>query len=96
MGTSLFLSSVAESEVLSFPQYTHEELMEVIPFLEQNFTPISFDRTVARISAEIRRKTKIKFPDVAIAATALYTHTPLVTRNQRDFRHISGLQIISL
>ena len=92
--TPLFLSSVAESEILSFPQYTSKELAEVMLFLEQNFTPVPFDRTIARISAEIRRTTKIKFPDVAIAATAFYTNTAIVTRNQRDFKRIENNRIV--
>jgi predicted nucleic acid-binding protein len=37
-----------------------------------------------------------KFPDAAIAATALSTHTPLITRNQRDFKRIAGLRIVVL
>ena len=35
-------------------------------------------------------------PTVAIAATALFTHTPVVTRNQRDFKRVSNLRIVSL
>lgn len=65
-------------------------------FIEENFTSISLDQAVARIAAEIRRSTKVKFPDAAIAATALFTHTPLVTRNQRDFKHIPGLNVITI
>ena len=67
--TSLFLSSVAESEVLSFSQWTDKELFLTEQFLQENFTTIPFDRTLARFAAEIRRATKIKFPD-ARAETA--------------------------
>ncbi len=93
-GLLLLLPTVAESEVLSFPDWTSEELQSAERFLEENFTSIAFDRTVAKIAAEIRRQSKIKFPDAAIAATALFTHTPLVTRNQRDFKKIAGLDIV--
>ena len=64
--------------------------MEV--FLTENFFSVPFDRPLARIAAAIRHTAKIKFPDAAIAATALYTHTPLVTRNLRDFKNIPDLQ----
>ena len=90
----LFLSTVAETEVLSFTQWTREERFATERFLEENFTSIPFDRTLARIAAEIRRNVKIKFPDAAIAATAIFTRTPVVTRNARDFRKITHLPII--
>ena len=93
---SLFLSAVAETEVLSFVGMDADERRVTEQFLEANFTSVPFDRSVARIAADIRRSTKIKFPDAAIAATALFTHTPIVTRNHRDFKRIAGLQIVSI
>lgn len=95
-GRPLFLSTVAETEILSFSRWTHEEQITTERFLEENFASISFDRRIARIAAEIRRMKKLKFPDAAIAATALFTRTPLVTRNQRDFKNIKELRLISL
>ena len=95
-GKSLFLSSVVEAEVLAFSDWTIAEREATEQFLEENFTAIPFDRTLARISAEIRRSSKTKFPDAAIAATALFTRTPLVTRNVRDFKRIPGLQIVTM
>jgi len=71
----LFLSTVVETEVLSFSGWTHAEKAAAEQFLEENFTSISFDRSIARIAAKIRAEKKIKFPDAAIAATALATHT---------------------
>ena len=91
-GKPLFLSTVAETEVLSFSQWSDEERRTAEVFLAENFFSVPFDRTLARIAAAIRRTAKIKFPDAAIAATALYTHTPLVTRNLRDFKNIPDLQ----
>ena len=95
-GVPLFLSSVVEAEILSFADWTNEERGEVETFLEEHFVPIPFDRTVARLAATIRRTTRIKLPDAAIAATALFTGSSLVTRNIRDFRRISKLTIIDL
>lgn len=95
-GRSLIVATVAEAEVLSFSGWTTEECEDATRFLEEHFTSLPFDRAVARIAAEIRRKTKIKFPDAAIAATALFSHTPLVTRNVRDFKKVPSLEILSL
>ncbi|OGE79992.1 MAG: hypothetical protein A2660_02760 [Candidatus Doudnabacteria bacterium RIFCSPHIGHO2_01_FULL_45_18] len=95
-GLLLFLPTVAESEVLSFSNWTPEERKATEQFLEENFTSITFDRSIARIAAEIRRTVKIKFPDAAIAATALFTKTPLLTRNLHDFQNVPDLQILSI
>lgn len=95
-GKALFLSTVAETEILSFSGWTVKEQRDIEVFLEENFTSIPFDRTLARIAAEIRRQTKIKFPDAAIAATALITHSPLITRNIRDFKKIAELTTINI
>lgn len=95
-GRPLFLSTVAETEILSFSKWTSKERTATEQFLEENFTSLAFDRKLARIAAEIRRQRKIKFPDAAIAATALFTRTPLITRNQRDFRGIKELSLIAI
>lgn len=92
----LFLSAVAEAEVLSFPLWTPSEKAAVEKFLEEGFTPLAFDRTIARLAAAIRRDVNIKLPDAAIAATAIYTNTSLVTRNIRDFKKINGLSLLKI
>ncbi|MBI2459839.1 MAG: type II toxin-antitoxin system VapC family toxin [Parcubacteria group bacterium] len=96
LGLPLFLSTVVETEILSFPGMAQAELQNTEKFLEENFISITFDRALARIAAEIRRGTKIKFPDAAIAATALFTRTPLVTRNIKDFKRIPTVQILAI
>ncbi len=95
-GNVIFLSTVVETEVLSFSNMTREERCDIEKFLEENFTSIPFDRSVARIASDIRAKNKIKFPDAAIAATAIFTHSPLITRDQKHFRRVSGLQILTI
>ncbi len=96
LGHPLFLSTVVESEVLSFPNWSAEEREITGLFLEENFASIPFDRAIARIAAQLRAKTKIKFPDAAIVATALSMHTPLVTRNTRDFKAIPNLELVTI
>lgn len=87
----LFLSTIAETEILSFAKFTPQELRTTEQFLDENFVTIPFDRTVARIAAEIRRKIKIKTPDAAIAATAIFTDSILLTRNVKDFQKVPNL-----
>ncbi|KKU81223.1 MAG: hypothetical protein UY07_C0023G0007 [Parcubacteria group bacterium GW2011_GWA1_47_8] len=92
----LLLPTVVEAEVLSFSLWTKEERLATEFFLEENFTSISFDRSIAKIAAKIRRETKLKFPDAAIAATALFTDTPLITHNLRDFKKVHGLSLLKI
>lgn len=82
-GKLLLLPSIVEAEVLSFSGWSGDERVVTELFLGENFTSIPFDRAIAKIAAEIRCETKLKFPDAAIAATALFTNTPLITRNIR-------------
>jgi len=93
---TLYLPTVAETEILSLSRLTPIERREIEALIEENFTSVPYNRIVARIAADIRRTTKIKLPDAAIAATALYTHTPIVTRNVQDFRRILNLEVIDI
>lgn len=92
----LFLPSVVEVELLSFAGWEPAQLRTVEIFLEDSFFLIPLDRTIARIAARIRQQHRIKTPDAVIAATALFTHTPLVTKNTKDFKRIAELQIIEI
>lgn len=94
-GTPLFLPAAVEAEFLSFPTWTNEQRQEMEKFLEENFLFVPLDRSIARLAASIRIKTKIKFADASIAATAIFTNTPLATRNTRDFKNVSGLELFS-
>ena len=92
----LFLSTIAEAEVLGYPEYTPQERDRTARFIENNFVPVLCDRGIAYRAAVLRATITIKLPDALIAATALLTGTPLVTQNIKDFRHVPGLEIVSL
>ena len=92
----LLLPAAVEGEFLSFANWTREKGVNMERFLEENFLFIPLDRPITRLAASIRTKTTIAFPDATIAATALFTHTPLLTRNVRDFKRIESLQIVTL
>jgi predicted nucleic acid-binding protein len=57
------------------------------------FQELGVDRAVAERAGRLRRARNIRVPDALIAATALEHGLTLVTRNQRDFSAVSGLQI---
>ena len=95
-GVSLILPATVEAEFLSFPLWTFDQRRTMERFLEENFVFVSLDRPIARLAARIRIHSKIQFADATIAATALFTNTPLATRNIRDFKNVPGLQLVTL
>ena len=50
---------------------------------------------ILRRAAALRRERRMKLGDSIIGATALVIGANLVTRNEGDFKHIPGLQIIN-
>ena len=95
-GRPLLLSTIAEAEVLGFRGFTHEERERTGRFIAENFVSVACDRFIAHQAAILRGTIKIALPDAIIAATALATGTPLITRNVRDFKSVGGLEIIRL
>lgn len=92
-GGTLYLSSIVEAELLSFSSATEKEAEKMERFLQENFIFIPFERQIARLTGKLRRDKKMKLADAAIAATALYLGTPLITRNKKDFQ-VKGLALI--
>lgn len=95
-GIPLFLPAAVEAEFLSFSKWSLEQRRMMERFLEENFIFIPLDRPLIRLAAGFRAKTNIKFADATIAATALFTNTPLATRNVRDFKNIATLTLLPL
>lgn len=88
----LYLSTIVEIELFSFPDLSDSET-ETIESLLDSATIISVDSQIARIAGSIRRSYKLNLADSAIAATALFTNTTLVTRNINDFKKIPNLRL---
>ena len=95
-GKPLFLSAVAEAEVFGFPGFSSEERERIARFMAEQFISMICDRNIAYQAGVLRGTINIKLPDALIAATALVTGTPLVTRNVKDFKNVSGLEVVSL
>jgi len=95
-GKLLYLPATVEIELLSFAGWTPAEVTAVEQFLSKGFVFMPIDRQLAQMTAHIRRTVKIKTPDATIAATAISTDTPLLTRNTRDFKNIPGLSLMSI
>jgi hypothetical protein len=91
---TLFISAVTYAEVLALPAAGTADLAIMQMFLD-SFVLIPLDRTIAEETAAIRRRHKLKFPDAAILATALYTKSILVTRDKR-LHKIAGVTALTV
>jgi predicted nucleic acid-binding protein len=56
---------------------------------------IEIDSSIKSIAIEIRKTSKIKLPDAIIAATAIKHNLTLLTRNEKDFVGIIGLELFN-
>ena len=92
--TALLVSSIAITEVLSYPALASDEIADAKSFLS-GFISIPFDDALAEVAALVRRMYRVELPDAAIAATALNRNLPLVTRD-RQFKKIKELAVIDL
>lgn len=83
---------MSELELLSLPSLRHDEFVNIGRFTHRLIS-VPVDSRVARIASTIRRRTHIKSPDAAIAATAMLTGSTLITRNVKDFECIPNLSL---
>lgn len=91
----LFLPTIAVVEFFSFPALT-PEAERVFTSLLPHFHIVPLDYPLSLTAARLRRDSTLKLGDSVIAATALMTHSPLVTRNLRDFKKVHELEIFSI
>ena len=92
----IYISTLTELELFSHAALTEEEEMRLEAFLEAvHILPLTSQ--IARIAGDLRRAhAGLKAFDSGIAATALFTHSQLITRNIRDFHDIDGLSLLAI
>lgn len=88
--TSVYISSITEVELFSFPSITSQEGQRIEKFLSI-VSIIPLNSQLARIAGAIRKTYHLKIADSIIAATAMFTGSTLVTRNVKDFNKIPNL-----
>lgn len=87
-------SLISRVEALGFYRITAEERAR----LDKVFTWVEVlpvDDAVAEAAILLRRVRRMKLGDALIAATALLYDLPLVTRNEADFKHVTGLRVVN-
>jgi hypothetical protein len=74
------------------------ELRTVEHFL-QRFQTIKLNETISDVAVDLLRRYRLShgllIADALIAATAMSLDKPLVTKNQRDYRFITGLRLLA-
>jgi tRNA(fMet)-specific endonuclease VapC len=86
----LTIQELYEGKSTSQPEKESQLLLTLAPLKVH-----SYSYQVAKLAGEIARdsKTPMQFVDAAIAATAVYNNSTLATLNQKDFLHISNLDL---
>src|SRR5690606_8941946 len=90
----IFISVITEIEMLCWKSQIEQDLIVIRNFIKDNQV-IELDSEIKYKTAEIRRNNKIKLPDAIIAATALTNNLILITRNNKDFETIPGVQLVN-
>lgn len=91
-GDKVIISTIAVAEILSYPHIDEFLITRTREWLT-GIAIVSFDIQIAEHAAKIRRQTKMKLTDSAIAATAL-THGALLATRDQQFKKVSGLTIL--
>ena len=89
---SFNISIITKIKFLGWEKHTEtgfEKAREFVGFAKV----IPLTNEITNLSIDIRRKCKIKLPDVVIAATALHKNLILVTRNEDDFKDVEMLEV---
>jgi predicted nucleic acid-binding protein len=73
------------------------ELRALVQFLRR-FAVLSINEEISRAAVDLLTRYRLShgllIADALIAATALYGDQPLISKNQRDYRFITGLQLL--
>ena len=93
----LYVSTVTELELFSLSTLTLEDETRIEEVLSTTVRIIPLISSIARIAGDLRRLyPRLRMADSAIAATALFTNSTLITRNVRDFQRIDGLPLLAV
>jgi predicted nucleic acid-binding protein len=95
-GGQLAVSAMTQMELLVGCQ-NNRALAQTSAFL-QRFTILPIDHAISDVTVTLLTKYTLshglKTPDALIAATALHHALPLLSKNQRDYRFITGLNLL--
>jgi len=87
------ISVITKIEVLGYK--TTEEANQLLTGFVDDSVVLGLSDDIVEQTIEIRKENKIKTPDAIIAATALANSLIIITRNEKDFDKIDGLEVVN-
>ena len=88
------ISVITEMELLCWKTAAENDIVVLHGFTSDALV-FELEQIIKLKTIELRRAHTIKLPDAIIAATALVYDLTLLTRNEKDFRHIPNLQLLN-
>jgi predicted nucleic acid-binding protein len=88
------LSVISKIEVLGFPFPSILQEQQAAKFVK-SLRIYHLTEDVVEKTIEIRKSIKPKIADAIIAATAILHGFTLISRNEKDFKHLHGLNFIN-
>jgi predicted nucleic acid-binding protein len=87
------LSIITKIEVLGFNEVPNK--LFLLKQLLDLANMLFIEDSIANKSIELRKEHKLKLGDAIIGATAMINNSILVTRNEKDFIKIKGIQLLN-
>ena len=91
---SYSLSVITKIELLGFTFSDANKISETQNFIDDGALIGLTDEVVTK-TIELRQTFKIRLPDAIIAATAMVFDLTLISRNDKDFKSITGLKYLN-
>ncbi len=88
------ISVISKIEVLGFPFPSVLQEQKAVKFVH-SLPILHLTEDVVEKSIELRKSNKPKIADAIIAATAILLDLTLISRNEKDFKNIPGLNFIN-
>lgn len=88
------ISVITRMELLSWPGADEIQTLILETYIIDSIV-YPLEEPIIVKAIEIRRMHKTKLPDAIIAATALLYELTIISRNTKDFKNISGLEVIN-
>lgn len=89
---SFHISTISKIEVLGWHRVPEQEHLRIKQFLDCA-NVIYLNGEIEEKTIELKQSIKMDVPDAIIAATALVYRLTLVTRNEKDFKKVQGLNL---
>ena len=88
-----YISVITRIELLGWKLIVNKDEKVIKEFIS-DCTVLSLQESIIIRTISLRKTLRIKRPDAIIAATALANNLQLLTHNIKDFKNVSGLEVV--